>query len=361
MNDLAELKNFVVAHARSQGMPPEHSAAILDRIRDDGNGTPGSWVREWSDEGDRLAGEGRALEANAHYIMARFPFADGSARQQAAARSRAAFNRWRADIPAVQPLEVTTQEGRIRAWTVGLDAADPRPLLVMTGGIISVKEQWAPVLPQLDALGFAGIVTEMPRVGENTVPYDGDGWRMFPALLDAVEGRADTARTYLLALSFSGHLGLRAALHDDRIRGVVGAGTPLYHFFTDEAWQRRVPRVTTETLAHLAGVDAAKVYPLIRDWALTPGELSALRVPVAHVTSLRDEIIPSGDAALLREHVRGVRVLEHDDVHGAPSSFGQTRLWTLLSILRMHGGFAAERTALTKEFSRLRYAGKQPS
>ncbi|WP_030454069.1 alpha/beta fold hydrolase [Herbidospora cretacea] len=346
MTHLDELKNYVIAHARSQGMPPEHTAAILARIHDDD-----SWVREWSAEGDRLAAGDRPLEAGAHYIMARFPYADGPARQEAAARSRAVFDRWRAGFPAIRPLE-----GPAPGWTVGLDDPVPRPLLVLTGGIISVKEQWAAVLPQLDALGFAGIVTEMPRVGENPVPYDAEAWRFFPALLDAVEGRADTGRTYLLALSFSGHLALRAALHDDRIRGVVGAGAPLRHFFTDEAWQARVPEITTATLAHLTGTDADKVYPLIRDWALTPEELSALRIPVAHVTSLRDEIIPPADAALLRERVKGVRVLEHDDVHGAPSSFAQTRLWTLLSVLRIHGGFAPQRVALTKEFSRLRYA-----
>ncbi len=361
MNDLAELKDFVVAHARSQAMTPGHYTSVLDRITDDADGSPGSWVREWSDEADRLAAEGRPLEASAHYTMARFPFPDGSARQGAAERARAAFGHWRAGVPAIGELEVRTGTGTIRGWTIGLDTPRPRPLLVMTGGIISTKEQWAPVLPQLDALGFAAIVTEMPRVGENTVPYDADAWRIFPALLDAVAGRADTARTYLLALSFSGHLGLRAALHDDRVKGVVGAGAPLYHFFTDEAWQRRVPRITTETLAHLAGVGADEVYPLIRGWALTPPELSALRVPVAHVTSLRDEIIPPADAALLRERVRGVRVLEHDDVHGAPSSFGQTRLWTLLSILRIHGGFGDQRVTLTKEFSRLRYAAGRRS
>ncbi|GAA1522150.1 hypothetical protein GCM10009677_63840 [Sphaerisporangium rubeum] len=353
MNDVAELKNFVVAHARSQGMAPERYTAVLDRVRHDGEG-PGSWAREWSDEAARIADEGRLLEASAHYTMARFPFVDGPARQEAMERCRETFGRWRAGFPAIHALDVELPRGRVRCWTIGLDAPRPRPLLVMTGGIISVKEQWAPVLPQLDALGFAGVVTEMPGVGENTVPYDVDAWQVFPAILDAVEGRADTARSYLLALSFSGHLALRAAARDGRIAGVVGAGTPVRHFFTDTGWQRRVPRITTGTLAHLTGVDAAKVYPLMRDWALTPEELSAPGVPVAHVTSLRDEIIPPADAALLAERVGRLRLLAHDDVHGAPSHFALTRLWTLLSVLRMHGGYRDQRIALTREFARLR-------
>ncbi|MEV5169533.1 alpha/beta hydrolase [Streptomyces flaveolus] len=280
-----------------------------------------------------------------------------SARAAALERCVAAFDTWRAGFPAIERLDVELPEGRIRCWTSGLDAATPKPLLVMTGGIVSVKEQWAPVLLQLGALGFAGVVTEMPGVGENTLPYRADNWRMYPALLDAVGERADVSRTFALALSFSGHLALRAALHDERIRGVVGAGAPLHDFFTDGEWQRSVPRVTTDTLAHLTGSASAEVYGPLKTWALTPDELSAPRVPVAHVTSLRDEIIPPGEAALLRERVRGVRPLAHDDVHGSPRFFAQTRLWTLLSVLRMRGGYGEQRLALTREFARLRYGG----
>ncbi|MFF6888786.1 alpha/beta hydrolase [Streptomyces sp. NPDC012421] len=355
MNDIAELKNFVVAHTRSQGLPPEAYDPLLARIRDDGDGTPGSWVAEWSAEAERLAGAGRSLEASVHYNMARFPFVDGPARAAALERCAAEFAAWAAGFPALSRLDVELPGGRVRCWTTGLDAEVPRPLLVMTGGIVSVKEQWAPVLPQLDALGFAGIVAEMPGVGENTLPYGADAHRMFSGLLDAVEGRADTARTYALALSFSGHLALRAALSDPRIRGVVGAGAPLRDFFTDREWQRSVPRVTTDTLAHLAGSTPDEVYGVLAERALSAEELSALRIPVAHVTSLRDEIIPPGDARLLRERVRSVRLLSHDDVHGSPRFFAQTRLWTLLSVLRMHGAHRDQRIALTREFARLRY------
>ncbi|MFJ8017172.1 alpha/beta hydrolase [Streptomyces sp. NPDC096339] len=356
MNDIAELKNFVVAHTASQGLPAEHYDPLLARIRHDEGGTPGSWTYEWSAEAERLAAGGRPLEASVHFNMARFPFVDGPARAAALERCTAAFGQWAGDFPAIGRLDVELPEGRIRCWTTGLDPDDPKPLLVMTGGIVSIKEQWAPVLLQLAGLGFAGVVTEMPGVGENTLPYDGDSHRMFSAVLDAVGDRADTARTYLLALSFSGHLALRAALHDDRIRGVVGAGAPLHSFFTDAEWQRTVPRITTDTLAHLARSTPGEVYSLAGAWALDPAELSALDVPVAHVTSLRDEIIPPADARLLRERVRGVRLLAHDDVHGSPSYFAQTRLWTLLSVLRMRGGYGEQRVALTREFARLRYA-----
>jgi hypothetical protein len=49
-------------------------------------------------------------------------------------------------------------------------------------------------------------------------------------------------------------------------------------------------------------------------------------------------------------------MLAHDDVHGSPRHFAQTRLWTLLSVLRMRGGSPAPRLAVSREFARLRYA-----
>ncbi|MEU0990962.1 alpha/beta hydrolase [Streptomyces sp. NPDC005953] len=360
MNDLAELKRFVVAHTRSQALPPEHYGPLLARIRHDEDGTAGSWVSEWSAEAERLAASGQLLEASVHFNMARFPFVDGPARSAALTRCTDTFSQWAADHPALARWDVELPQGRIRCWSTGLDSTDPKPLLVMTGGIVSIKEQWAPVLLQLAALDFAAVVTEMPGVGENTLPYDSGSHRLFSAVLDAVGDRADTSRTYLLALSFSGHLALRAAVQDRRIRGVVGAGTPVRAFFTDARWQRSVPRITTDTLAHLTGSTSDEVYRLIGDWALTSEELSALDIPVAHVTSLRDEIVPPSEAGLLRERVRGIRLLAHDDVHGAPSHFAQTRLWTLLSILRMRGGHGPQRAALTREFARLRYGRGTP-
>ncbi|MCM3922997.1 esterase FrsA [Frankia sp. AiPs1] len=354
MNDVAELKSFVVAHAASQGLPAAHYGPLLERIRHDGTG-PGSWVHEWSARADDLAARDQPLDACVHYTMARFPFVDGPARARALAEATASFERFSAGFPALRRLDVTLPVGRVRCWTTGLDAPDARPLLVMTGGIVSTKEQWAPVLLTLSELGFAGLVTEMPGVGENTLPYRADSWTLFPALLDAVGRPPGRADVYLLALSFSGHLALRAALHDDRIAGVVGAGAPLREFFTDAAWQRHVPRITTDTLAHLTATRPDEVYDVVREWALTEAELAALRVPVAHVTSLRDEIIPPGDARLLRRLVGRARLLAHDDVHGSPAHFAQTRLWTVLSILRMHGGHGPTRTALTRQLYQLRY------
>lgn len=361
MNDIDELKQYVAAHARSQSMPVEYYEELLGRIHTDEDGSRGSWAREWSDAGERLERDGKLLEACQHFIMARFPFVDGPARQDALDRCVAAFDRWRQQIPAIQRLDVDTPAGRVRCWTSGLSSTNRLPLLVFTGGIVSIKEQWAPVLLQTAQLGMAGLVTEMPGVGENTRLYDGDSWQQFSDLLDAVADRADVSRTYALALSFSGHMAVRCAKKDARIAGIIGAGMPVHDFFVDEDWQRGVPKVTVDTLAHLMRVQPAEVFAGVRDWALTDADLSAVDVPMSYVASKRDEIIPRSDTLRLKKNVRRLRMIEHNDVHGSPSHFAETRLWSLLSLLRMQGVRNRQRTsisyALLKERLRRRLSG----
>ncbi|GAB2855529.1 hypothetical protein GCM10022221_63840 [Actinocorallia aurea] len=334
MNDLAELKRFAVAHAVSQNLPADHYARILDAIERDEGDAPGSWPHEWIRAGLEHAAQGAHLAAAQHHIMGRFPYVDGPGRARALDLAVAAFDTWRADQDIV-PVTVPFEGARIRVWTAGLSAREPRPLLLMTGGIVSPKEQWGAVLPQIAGFGMAGAVADLPGVGESPLRYHRESWRLFPAILDALAPQARVEESYLLALSFSGHAALTAAAHDPRIRGVVGNGPPVSDFFTDAAWQSRVPAVTTDTLAHLVGTEPGAVYGRVRDWALDPDLLRSVKVPVAVVAARRDEIIPQGDLALLRATLPDLRVIEHDDVHGAPSHLAETRLWSLLAVLRM--------------------------
>lgn len=359
MNDIAELKQYVAAHARAQNVPAEQYQGLLDRIRTDDDGTPGSWSGELTRAGDHLAGQGSLLAACRQYTMARFPYVDSAGRRTAQERCVATFDRWRTTAPVeITPLTVRLPEGEVRCWTSGLDPDHRRPLLVFLGGIVSVKEQWAPLLGQIRDLGMAGLVTEMPGVGENMLPYHAKSWSMIPQLLDAVSASADTEQTYAVALSFSGHLALRAALEDSRLKGIVGAGAPVRAFFTDGAWQRRIPRVTVDTLAHLTRTPAGELPRSLADWSLTDAQLGSLTAQVGMVVSLRDEIIPREDGELLRRQVPSLRLIAHDDVHGSPRHLDETRLWTFLTILRMRGEGGEHRTrlheALRRERARLR-------
>ncbi|MFF1714430.1 alpha/beta hydrolase [Streptomyces sp. NPDC058268] len=334
MNDVAELKQYVEVHARGQriqGFPD-----VLGRIESDEGDGPGTWVAEWSRAAERLAEQGKALEASRHFALARFPFVDGPGRGHAQERCAQTLEQWqREQAPELERLDLELPGGRVRCWTTGLSATERRPLLLIMGGIVTVKEQWVPALVRMRRLGMAAVVTEMPGVGENTLPYDAKSWRMLSGILDAVGDRSDTDRTYAMALSFSGHMALRCALEDRRIRGVITVGAPVHDFFTDRLWQADVPHITTATLAHLTGGTAPQVLSDMADFALSDDQLASLDAPVHYVASRQDEIIPVGETHRLERHVRRLRLLEHDDVHGAPRHTAETQLWCVRSLLRM--------------------------
>jgi esterase FrsA len=354
MSDLPELKNFALLHARALGLDPAEAARVRDRItHDGGSDSPGSWVAEWSSEaaGRELVGD--LPGAVSRYLLAAFPYARDLSRARARGLALAAFNRWQRLVPGIERLVVPVAGGVVTGWATGLDAAVPRPLLIATGGIISPKEQWAPFLQLAQSLGMAALVTEMPGVGENSLPYDSGSHAMYGSLLDALAGRADTDRTLLVALSFSGHLALRQATVDPRIRGVVTVGAPVSAFFNDPEWWPQLPQLTRDTLAHLTGQPLETLFDHVSGWALTPAELSGLDIPVGYVQSLRDEVVPTSDAELLLRHLHRCEVLAFDDVHGSPAHIDHVRKWIADQVRTMNGAAPGQGSAVLGTLSGL--------
>ncbi|CAO5154836.1 esterase FrsA [Frankia sp. AiPs1] len=346
MNDVAELAQYITVHAGAQGIPPARYRPLLAAITHDGVG-PGSWVHEWSTAAAALERDGRLLEASRYHNMARFPFVDGPARREALDRCVDVFARWAREHTPLRRVDLDLPGGPLGCWTVGLEPGAPQPLLLVCGGIVSVKEQWAPLLLRARALGMAGLVTELPGVGENTASYGPHSVRMWPQILDALAERGvEVSRAYACALSFSGHLALAAAPTDRRLRGLVLAGAPVHDFFTDAAWQERLPRVTVDTLAHLTGRPADTALASMRGWALPAEPLRTLTIPAHVLVSRRDEIIPPGDVRYLRRNLRHLHIRSNDDVHGSPGHVAESGLWLVLSLLRMLRADRRQRAAL---------------
>ncbi|MEW9533758.1 alpha/beta fold hydrolase [Microbispora sp. NPDC049125] len=327
---LTELKDLVLLHARAQGIRPAECASVLARVTAETGPSAGSWPLVWAAEGDRAADP---LQASRRYNLARFPYVDGGERAEALARCVAAFGRWAATAPGVEALDVPVPGGTMRCWAAGLDR--DRPLLVVTGGIVSIKEQWGAFLLAAPRLRMSVVVAEMPGVGENPLTYGPEAVGMFPAILDAVAGRARTEETYAVALSFGGNLALHWSLTDPRLRGLVTVGAPVSALFADEGVWARLPQTTVRTLTHLTRVAEGDVREHLSPLALTPARLGRIDIPVRYAVSRRDEIIPASEPRLLAGHLPRFRAVEFDDVHGSPNHLARTRLWVVGSLLRM--------------------------
>lgn len=342
MNDVSELKQFAEVHARAQYIHDYQE--ILDRIATDEGDTAGSWVHEWTRAAQSRLRDGDYLDACRFFNMARFPYVDDPARQYALERCVSAFEQWRAQRrPSIERLDLDLPGGTVGCWADGLSTRDKRPVLLIMGGIVSIKEQWAQALVPLRRLGMATIATEMPGVGQNTMRYESESWKMLPAILDAVADRAKVAETYALAASFSGHMSLRCAYHDSRIRGVASVGAPISRFFTDAGWQHGLPALTKSALEHATGLAFGDLCQQFPQWRLSEQELSTMDPVICYLASRDDEVIPTTDIDYLRRYARHLHLVEYDDVHASPRHVAESRLWTVLSVLRMRGAHTPQR------------------
>ncbi|MDB1089350.1 alpha/beta fold hydrolase [Streptomyces sp. ACA25] len=334
---LSELADLVVLHARAQGIDPRACRRVLAGIDSVAGDHRTAWPQAWTAVGDRHLAAGRHLAACRHYNLARFPFAGDEPRRSAARRCVTAFDAWRRSRGGIGRLTLELTGGRVTCWTAGLDRDRPRPLLLVMGGIVSIKEQWAPFLLAARRLGVSVVVTEMPGVGENTLRYGPEATEMIPELLDRLGTRVCAPGVHVVGLSFAGHLALAAARDDSRISSILTVGAPVAGVFADPAVWRTLPRTTTGTLAHLTRTGPEETRETLAPMALSPGHLAALRIPVRYVASRHDEIIPRREWEILAENVPDLEWVEFDDVHGSPAHLTDTRIWLLRQVMEQLG------------------------
>jgi esterase FrsA len=340
-----ELKVLIRLHILTQDVNHEVFYRVLDGIETDDDG-PGGWVARWEDEGDRQRAAGRLIDAMQCYNFARFPVIDSLARSRAHDKCLAAWRAWAQASKA--PVETTAVafQGALVPIHISTAAGPDRPWVLVMGGIVSLKEQWYRTLADGAKLGFRVAVADFPGVGENALAYRADSHRFLSALIDHLHQRGQAAPVYTLGISFGGHLAVRCALEDARVAGVIASGSPLQRFFTDRAWQDRVPETTRRTLAHLCRVQSAALWPLLEGFAVHAAELRGLRVPLCYIASRRDEIVPFDETALIRAEVPHGRVVIFDDVHGSPHHIREIRKLIPLTLLRMDGRAPVLRAAL---------------
>jgi esterase FrsA len=346
---LDELKREVFVHARMHDLDPAALERVLARIdRASGEGT-GCWPVEWAREADRYARERNYLAAARHFSLARFPYVDGEVRAAAYERCLACFRHWVQRQPGVERLILRSGDHDVPAYGARLGARGP--LLVVMGGIVSVKEQWTQLL-KADALGLPVIALDLPGTGEAPFLYGEGATERVGELVKSALWRARADRCVVLASSFSGPIFARVASFEVRIAGLVMAASPLAHFFEPSCFAK-VPSVTKLALARAMGRHVDELAPLLSELAVAPKELASLRVPVTYIANLRDEIIPAADAKLVEREVPRGRVVGIDDVHGAPNRWREVGLEMMAAVVEMTGRGRTPFGLLVRSYRRL--------
>lgn len=325
---LLELKNFVRLHAQAQQLDSQQIQQILNNITCSQGSEQGSWSAEWFKAAELKRQQQDWTTATRLFNLARFPFVSNPIQQQALEACVDCFAR-SMQHAAVDYESLSLANHSFKAYATGLD--QNWPLLIVCGGIISIKEQWQRFLLLAHRLKICVVVTEMPGVGENKLNYHRESWTMFPHIIDALQGRADTKRTYLFALSFSGHLALMAAENDSRIVGITTIGAPVRHFFQTQD-MACIPQVTRSTLCHLMKINQNQLAQQLSNWALLP-TTATLSIPVHYLQSQFDEVIPATEVDVLRNRVTTVRIYQLPDIHGSPNHLHLVAPWALAAIM----------------------------
>jgi esterase FrsA len=331
--DLGELKELVLLHAGAQGIKPEYVASVLDGIKREDGAFPTSWASRWMEAGTAAELRDDLDLAVKLHNLGRFPFVDGDARQAAHQRCLAAFQAWCAKGPAPVASLRLAWEGHPFVTYVRRCMRPRAPLLLVFGGIVSIKEQWGLFLALADKLQVDVAVTELPGVGENTIPLTGKSHGMIKVILDALTVDEQTG-CHIVAMSFGGTLALRYAAQDQRIQGVTTVGAPINCFYSDAEWWNRIPSTTRLTLTKILGCAPARTFEKIDELKLTTAELASIRIPVYYVQSLRDEIIQCKETDDMQKMIGGLHLLRIDDVHGAPHHLRILRLFVAYSIIK---------------------------
>ncbi|MEO1307590.1 MAG: hypothetical protein AAFV38_06580, partial [Pseudomonadota bacterium] len=225
MSALPEAKQFVELHARHMGLCPERIGSVLRRIKTLNGDSPRAWVTIFTAEALTSEAEGKSVEAANLYNLARFPVADSATKREAASAAAQVFG---------EHIE-RTGTGERRMAQVG-ERNIPflfRPgrsrrarLVILMGGIVSLKEQWGAFLKLGRKLGCAVAVADFAGVGSNALPYSRDAGRVFGAIMDEVAKECDSSETLIIAPSFGGHLAMLHSLIDPRINRIFTIGAP---------------------------------------------------------------------------------------------------------------------------------------
>ncbi|WP_018014700.1 alpha/beta fold hydrolase [Teredinibacter turnerae] len=345
MNYLQELQELVALHARAQNMDMGRCRKILARINSVDKLGAGGWGSEWQREGDSDVAAGKFESAFQYYNLARFPYPVNEDMYASHEKCVTTFMSW----ATKKGLDLKRLSIRIDSVDIPFyfsSAGKNKPLLLVMGGIVSIKEQWQAFLWAAKKLGVSVLVAEMPGVGENKLVYDRSAYDFISELIDAVQDEADVSHTHIVAMSFSGNLALRQAMDDSRIRAITTVGAPVHQFFTDAQWWQQVPLTTKRTLAHLCKVDESEVFAYISRFAIEGEELAALKIPVYYVRSVNDEIIPPGEKAMLVNNLASLSLREYQDVHGSPNHMSDLQKYVPFTVLKEAGTNKVAQTML---------------
>lgn len=277
---------------------------------------PGHWTYEFVQVGNDAIARGEAAQAqgdtdaareafykaSAYYQIAKFPFTRTDQYVHyldAYKKSMAAYERAGQYFPVpLEVLELPYEDGVVRGYLHLVPGAlqNAAPLVMLSGGIDTLKVEHHPIVEALNARGMSALVIDLPGVGEsNYVDATPAHDEVFSRFLDLVtpDPRIDERRVGIWAASWGGNAAAKIAFVDPRFKAAASVCGPVHEVFSPPWWVPRfvpnltrhaVPAVVLDVAADRVGLPA----PLSNDDAV---EISRRMLPF----SLRAQGFVGGD------------------------------------------------------------------
>ena len=299
------------------------------------------WCREWGRTArhyEQLAGTaeaaGRTVTAGEAWRRAalcwhwgKFVFTDHPDEQRAAhERTVACFRRGAGTLsPPAEPVRVPYAGSTLAAY-LRIPRGAPGPVVIMTPGLDSVKEELQATAEHMLRRGLAVIAIDGPGQGEASCefPIEPAYERVVTAVADYLKGRADVDpdRIGVFGVSLGGYYAARSAAYEPRVRAAVELAGP-YRFDLD--WDA-LPGPTRTTFQVRSGA-ASPAQARERAAALTLEDAAArITCPLLVVHGGRDRLVPAYHAERLAREAPGAELMLYPDgSHGVTNHAFESR------------------------------------
>ena len=336
MITLSECMKFVTLHAKTLGVNKDINR-LKPQVVSTMDSYPHGWANIFFNAAVKKMLEGNTDKALGLYNIARFPFPQTELQKKAYKEYLSLFEK-KYLLSGELKKQKTKEDEAVFYYKEG----NANNVIIICGGIISLKEQWVNALKILHTFGFTVVLCELPGVGENAIPFDKTCFDFFSKILNVLNVK-ENARCHALAMSFSGYIALKNSGTDPRISSITMVGTPVISVYHDLSYYEKIPTITRETLIH----NISRFYPHINNadtlFEFLDSNFPAVnQIPenlnVFYVQSEFDEIIPASEADFLKDHCDRFSLFNLPDVHGSPNFHHSVVLFILWSILKsMHG------------------------
>lgn len=287
------------------------------------------WCREWGRTGQAYEDLAGRAEAQGHRVTAggawrraalcwhwgKFVFVEHPAEQRAAhERTVFCFRKGAETLsPPAERLMIPYQGTALAALLRIPDTIAPPPVVIMTPGLDSVKEELQATAEYLLQRGLAVLAIDGPGQGEAEfeLPIEPAYERVTSAVVDYLEKRddIDPGRIGMYGVSMGGYYAARSAAYEPRLQATIALSAP---FRFDLEWDTLPPQ-TRATFQHRSG-SASPEEARKRAAAITLEEAAPLiRSPLLVVHGRRDRLAPPHHAEQLAAHAPGSQLVMYPE------------------------------------------------